>query len=161
MPLPTETPTVEPTPTEPEPVALEVDVVPFNLSDDDFITTGAEQTPMDQAAIDRLAERLTELVEAHLDARNVGEPGALDVLLAPLDPMTGEPGALLAPLASPDNPAVAAAMGLRVGVDGEPKWAQATLTVSREDDSIVTRTLVIAVDMDPWQLVLVGPEGDA
>ncbi len=159
--VPEPTPAVtaaEPTPSPPDTVALSHEVHVQSVDDDDVMTKQTPRTPLDEAAITDTAERLVDLLRAHLDDLNAGRDGLLAGLTAPglliEDPEIA--GLLRTDLADPTNFATEADVAVRLGADGAPKWAEADLDVLRIDGTRARLALVFVVGDDAFELVLVG-----
>lgn len=158
---PTSTPSPEPSPVGD--VAMSHRVEALSVSAADVLTKAAgitpPRTPIDEAALAEVANRLTALLRDHLDDLNHGGVGRLAEL--PHGPWGADPAMdamATTALASPDNPATEADLVLRVGVDGRPRWAQADLVVTRRDGSRIHLDMVLSVEADLRLLVLGGEE---
>jgi hypothetical protein len=160
-PLPIATPV--PPVVQPEPPAAVIVSPVFeaiSIDDDDLMTKRTPRLAMDEEAIASTAQALVALLAADLDERNLGGEGRLAGLAADLIAVDDEAGALLASLAGQDNPATALDVRVRLGVDGTPRWAQATLDVTHVDGEHTVLSLVLALDEQTWRVLVVGTNMD-
>lgn len=158
-------PAATPTPTEsgsPQhlptgPVALRSEIHALSIDNDDVMTKRTGRKPMDEHAIAAVSDRLVALLRADLDARNLDDTDSeLSRLAAQLVATDPAAGAMLASLASRDNPATDAAAAIRLGVDGVPRWASLDLDVTRRDGSHALLSMVLDLAGDGWRMLLVG-----
>lgn len=164
--VPVATPSPTPSASEPPPpaaLALTHRVEAISVSAADVLSKSGGVTParraIDEGALADLADRVTALLRDHLEDLNDGGAGRLaDREGGPWGADPGLDALATTALASPGNPATAADLVVRVGVDGVPLWAQAELVVTRHDGSRVRLDLVLDANEDLRVLVLGAEE---
>jgi hypothetical protein len=113
---------------------------------------------VDKAAVHRFVGQVADRIDAHLDALQRGDGTDL---LATLD-TAGSPAAVAAittDLAGPDAPVGQVTYTTEVAIDGGPRWAHVTVTVTHPDGSTSSADLVFAAGPDGPELIAAGPTG--
>lgn len=155
--------TASPSPTpsriEAEPVRGEPQVQLFAVSNEQAVW-GRDQAGVDPAAVDPIAGRITNWLNAHLSDLQVGGPGKLDEVAAAGLLEGTSPDAqtsVTTALASPDRLVESVSYQLVVAHTDSPQWVRATVEVTPRDGHPRTAHFVFEVAEDAVALVAAGP----
>ncbi len=114
---------------------------------------------VDEAAVHDFVGAIAERLDAHLEALQRGaDSSLLDGL--PTEASPTAVAAVTSALAGPEAVVASAAYTTEVAVDGSPRWAHVTVTVTHPDGSAARADLVFVPGAAGPELVAAGPSGE-